>query len=112
VLATLATACKRNHSEHDRPSTSAQGTAADAQSSATPGPTTTPTTASNPCDEVLYRAPAGDSMQNFTQTTAMLLWRERRGIVAWPKPNGPARVLLANDRVKALAADEQYLYFA
>jgi len=51
-------------------------------------------------------------MQNFTQTTAMLLWREQRGIVAWPKPNGPALVLLANDRVKALAADEQYLYFA
>jgi hypothetical protein len=115
VLATVATACRRNHSEHDRSTntaTSAQGTAADAQSSATPVPTTTPTTASNPCDEVLYRAPAGNSMQNFTQTTAMLLWREQRGIVAWPKPNGPARVLLANDRVKALAADEQYLYFA
>ncbi|MFO0562813.1 MAG: hypothetical protein U0269_32640 [Polyangiales bacterium] len=120
VVAAMAIACKRNgrdraqHPEALGPQ-AAQNNAADAQSAAANTAQTNgaqPTVATNPCDAVFYRAPAGDSIQSITQTTAMLLWRERRGILGWPKPNGPVRVLLANDRVKALTADEQYLYFA
>lgn len=71
-----------------------------------------PMPSANPCDQQLYRAPPGDAMRDLTQTSTTLLWREHRGIIAWPKPSGPERVLIANDRVKAMTADEQYVYFA
>jgi hypothetical protein len=64
------------------------------------------------CDEELYRAPAGERVDDLTQTRSMLLWRESRGIMAWPKPSGPARVLLALERPRELAVDEQYAYVA
>lgn len=67
---------------------------------------------SNACDTTIYEAPAGGEVRDLTQNSAMLIWREARGIMGYRKPSGPAQVLVALDRPRELVIDETHAYVA
>ncbi len=111
LLAVLAIGCDKVGSSRERPP-APRAPAAITQDAAAASVTAPSQPPANPCDAPLYSAPANAELADLAQTSRMLVWRERRGVIAFDKPAGPARVLLALDAPRELAVDEQYAYVA
>jgi hypothetical protein len=93
-------------------------TQSDAAPEASPQSSAPSTVAGSPpaqrsaCDTPIYEAPSGSTIENLTQTSTTLLWREPSGVMGYRKPDGPARLIVPLDRPQQLAADDTYAYVA